>query len=199
MDNKPKQKGFAPIIILIVILAALVGFAFYLTKTGAIKKVENLISSPTSSSISTANWKTYTNKVFGVEIKYPIDAKVIERSTTEIQIDNFQPGKEVHGFPIGWMIIIAKPEPLGSLSLIQWAKKNASLSDLLINQKNQTSPTNTTLAGQPAIYWRSTGGDLDALYYLVQNKNNVTLITVNPATGFESTTNQILSTFKFTQ
>lgn len=64
-----RQKGSAPIIIFILIVLAVVGYSSYKSY------LPNLLVKPTPAPTSnpTANWKTYTDKVFGYSIKYPED------------------------------------------------------------------------------------------------------------------------------
>ena len=77
-----KQKGFAPIII--IVLVAIVASGVYFLGTKNILKLPTSFSlptispSPTPTPDPTANWKTYTNYEYGYSVKYPSDWKVIE-------------------------------------------------------------------------------------------------------------------------
>jgi hypothetical protein len=76
-----RQKGFAPIIILLVIVAlGLFGyFAFakgYLSVNlpkPLASVIPSAIPSPSITPDPTANWKTYNNSSLGFEVKYPAD------------------------------------------------------------------------------------------------------------------------------
>jgi len=71
-----KNKGFAPLVILLVLLiAALMGIAYLVGSKGILSNKIPLVSysspPPSSTSDPTANWKTYTNTTFGFQLKYP--------------------------------------------------------------------------------------------------------------------------------
>jgi Pacifastin inhibitor (LCMII) len=150
------------------------------------------------------DWKTYTNTKFGFKFQYPTEAKITTRDPDPfpvvVQVENVSPRNGDAGSTYwgGWFIFISEPQPIkNNESLVQWAKQKL-VSDLLIKQGSQTQPADTKIGNQEAIYWRSKGGGVDLLDYLIKTKNGVILITINPATGYETVINQILSTFKFT-
>lgn len=71
------QKGFAPILIVLLIALAIGG---YLTYQKQIKSTplpqpspSSITTSVASSSDETTNWKTYTNDMFNFSFKYPGD------------------------------------------------------------------------------------------------------------------------------
>lgn len=68
-----KQKGFAPIIILVLIALAVVGYFGY--KNYWPKSQTPVITSPlpTVTADPTVNWKAYTNNKYQFEFKYPSD------------------------------------------------------------------------------------------------------------------------------
>ncbi len=146
-----------------------------------------------------AGWKTYTNDKFGFSLRYPSEAKTTTRDPdpfpVAVQIDNLQPcvGKACGG----WLIIISETQPNpDNLTLKQWAKNKSLISDLLIQQGNQTLATETKIGEQPAIYWTTSGGDSQLAYYLIKRIQGVTLLIINPSSKNE-TIDQILSTFQF--
>ena len=87
------QKGFANIIVIIIAVVVLVGAAGYFTlvkKTPEVAQQTNTPpptqtgspNSPTPNpTTSTANWKTYKNTEYGLELKYPPTWKVQEKVT----------------------------------------------------------------------------------------------------------------------
>lgn len=77
-----KQKGFTPIlIVLLVAVLGIVGYFIYTNYSNSQSKTEpvvtqtNPIPTPAESTTSTemANWKTYTNTYLGYSLKYPPD------------------------------------------------------------------------------------------------------------------------------
>lgn len=76
-----KQKGFAPILILILIVGiGIVAASYFAGSKGIFSKLPAIsISSPTPSATPdvTANWKTYANSSYSYQIKYPSDWSVI--------------------------------------------------------------------------------------------------------------------------
>lgn len=67
------QKGFAGIFVLIVVVIAALGGAYYLgTQKASLPGIKQSTVSPSPSPFDeTANWKTYANEKFGYSIKYP--------------------------------------------------------------------------------------------------------------------------------
>jgi len=67
-----KQKGFAPIIILVLVVLAVIGYFGYKNWV-KLKTIATPTPSPAEASTQdgTVNWKTYTNTKYGFSIKYP--------------------------------------------------------------------------------------------------------------------------------
>lgn len=70
-----KQKGFAPIIIIVLITLGIAGYFGYRQFKPTINK---FLSSLSPTSDPTTNWKTYTNEELGFSIQYPDDLVVKE-------------------------------------------------------------------------------------------------------------------------
>ncbi|MDD2822705.1 MAG: hypothetical protein PHQ59_01355 [Candidatus Daviesbacteria bacterium] len=72
-----KEKGFAPIIIIlgIVLFLGIVGGVYYFSKNSSSAIKNNPVNTPTPTATlkvdETTNWKTYTNTEYGYSIKYP--------------------------------------------------------------------------------------------------------------------------------
>ncbi len=62
-----KQRGLAPILIILLIAAAIGGYLVYSGKINTSKK--QVVQTPKVD--DTANWKTYTNNIYGYTLKYP--------------------------------------------------------------------------------------------------------------------------------
>src|SRR3989344_4320216 len=77
------QKGFAHFfLILTLTLIAVVGIGYYAYKNGQIKLTPSKEQvSPTPTSESTANWKTYTNTKYAFSFKYPPNLYLRKDST----------------------------------------------------------------------------------------------------------------------
>ena len=67
--NSVKSKGFAPIIILVLIALAVVGYFGYKNYWPKLQSL--VIPTPTEIPDLTTNWKTYTNSKIGFSLKYP--------------------------------------------------------------------------------------------------------------------------------
>lgn len=86
-----KQKGLAPILIVLLIAAVIGGYLLYsgkinLNQTTQPSPTTNVSPAPTGDA-ETANWKTYTNTKYKYSFKYPshynfLDAELMSQSTT---------------------------------------------------------------------------------------------------------------------
>lgn len=99
-----KNKGFIGIGLIIAIvlgIAVVGGGAYYLGKNKGENNIikENPIDNLSPKDVSIANWKTYTNKEYGFELKYPNDWKF---STSFSNADGFffTENKSQNGFTL---------------------------------------------------------------------------------------------------
>jgi hypothetical protein len=201
-----KQKGFAPIIILILLV--LVGGAYYfgITKN---KTVPSLVvpvqpsSSPVAQPIAdpTANWKTYTNKEYGFTVKYPSDAKLRisqSESSDRMLVVAFDSPNAIfdHLFKSGGY----------SFEISMQTQKNFNTLDEYLSFQKEHSMYENIL---PKTYNNVIGylfkndkgySGLNFIYQGFVAKNNDLFYTINYFTDEDlDMFNQILSTFKFTQ
>ncbi|MDP3974264.1 MAG: hypothetical protein Q8P92_05535 [Candidatus Daviesbacteria bacterium] len=86
-----KQKGLAPILIVLLIAAAIGGYLIYAGKINLNKPTPQQTIQPSTTSdaspaptgaVETANWKTYTNKEYRIQFKYPADLSFEELPIT---------------------------------------------------------------------------------------------------------------------
>lgn len=78
LDLVDKQKGLAPVLIIILVSLVVGGYLLYQKQTKPVvsQLVAQFSPSPVTSSVAassskTAGWKTYTNKIDGYSLKYP--------------------------------------------------------------------------------------------------------------------------------
>lgn len=163
------------------------------------------VRKPTPTAVDTSNWKTFTDTKEGFSLQYPPNA--VEGTK---ESNTFPVAKEFHfseprkgggggPFETGWSIFISKTQANPrNLTLREWGKEK----EIIYGKDNAIDPKyinikDTFLGRLPAISWEINGGDLSATEYLVKRANGVTFITVS-GYMYEKITNQILSTFKFT-
>ncbi len=73
-ENKPKNKaifGWAFLLILLVLSFSLAVFSWYKAKNASKPTPVNQNNQQKNSVNETANWKTYRNEEYGLEVKYP--------------------------------------------------------------------------------------------------------------------------------
>ncbi len=201
------QKGFAPILIILLIALAVGGYSIYSnylnnqTKPTPQPTTHSTPQPSPSPADEIANWKTYTNTKYGFSLKYP---------PTYILLDS----------GVGTPCIVSSQDKLNN-SLSQGICINVSLADIYTNyeqasmlliqnyEKDNTGkipqhkieePDKITIIKGPysfpeaklenvyerTTYWKYKGGAVTAGYHNV-NKNEADIY------------DQILSTFKFTQ
>lgn len=148
------------------------------------------------SSLDISNWKTYRNKEYGFEFKYPLDWTLelgIAPNVSGSIMYEFSPISTITNGPV---FIISQNE-------------YSSLTDLQIayhaNQSGETSPYQKSYKEKQVLigdnlWWkidrviRSLQGDTNSTFYWVSHGNN-TFFTMDS----DSATIKILSTFEFTK
>lgn len=196
---KKNQKGFVPIIIIIVVLIGFVG-VYYLGRLNPKKEVSNPspssvatvidTSKPTIPTIKpttdpTANWKTYTNTKYGYSIGY----------LSTYVISNNVDGSD------GTI-----PANADNISLSE--SKNTKYEDRLIDISyqgylidispfDQWQKTSVTIAGIKAFKYTKMDGSVNFDYYHIPSKGTEG-IEIMANNKQKAKVDQILSTFKFT-
>lgn len=202
------QKGFIPILILIlIIVAALGGYLVYQNQSSAKPfrplptAAPDIKSSPTPD--ETANWKTYTNQKFLFSLSYPENIfKFFER-----QIEN-----ETDLF---LRLSNLNDERESEIRMyVQVSQNNNTMEDYLNKELNKSSDKQAfTINGISGFsYYHNPVGSsglpevptVFSYNFFIKNKNNLYQISLTTEKGEEylkekkALFNQILSTFKFT-
>lgn len=196
------QKGLAPILIVLILAATLVG-GYFIYQRQAVPKpyhpaptaAPEIKPSPTSD--ETVNWKTYTNSMYGFAFQYPPNLMPNEdRSMSKDKplVDFYdESGSAPH---LEWNLYVDKK----AIDII--------LSDILKKQ-NSNDPTQYKyqVIGQESFviddqhrgYAIKTKGQGKENYIIIIPINSSATV-IFQSLGFDASTfSQILSTFKFTQ
>jgi hypothetical protein len=210
-----RQKGFTPILIILLVLIAIGGAYYFGTKKGSIIPIPTQITTPTATSTNiqttatikpttdlTANWniKTYSTYI----IKYPSSLTVNEREGSIFTLSKWGPtqmeGTELYdGFSISF-----QPRELPNVTPIDFANSHikesvdTGISELI------AGPTPVTVNGYKGVTYTIQGLGRYKDIVLASNDNimlmHVSMLVNDPGNiGFQKTVDQILSTFKFTQ
>jgi len=196
------QKGFIPVIIILVVLIGFVG-VYYL---GTLKSNKNVEVNPTSvvsslpSSIATSksaspnpttNWKDYNFSPLKLSLKVPQEFTVDMNEpnvgkdfTARIQNKTFNSGvlKDSYQLYVQWQ----------DMPITEAELKNLKL-DL-----DQSSVSESTIDGYKTINGQIKGDRNRFVTYIVWNGTKISLYTAEATQINKEITNQILSTFKFT-
>lgn len=189
-----RQKGFAPIIILLILVfVALVGVAYLAGSKGLLTSKPTFVSyispTPSPNSSPTADWKTYTNEKLAFSFKYPNGVY------------------KVYEYPL---IVSIGVEGTGGLNFEVEKRPNTTILTAFTQDKSRYKeyldlklPTPVLKSGvingyveQETIFPAAAyGTDMRILYF--QRGSDVYLITLQPNVT-ETVFDQILTTFKFT-
>lgn len=204
-----KQKGFAPIIILVLIALAVVGYFGYKNYW---PKLQTLVVSPTPTATDdpTANWKTYTNTAYGFSFKYPSDLKVEQMGTSPYEQYKLvymgkkqgDSGRTQTSLFDGYVFYVSS-RGTDSVDKVAQDTFNGSKENCY-EQTKWSNITTSTLGGRASKTYSVTNCLGDYTENFVSNGKNTFEITQIYIGGspeysqYKSITNQILSTFKFT-
>jgi len=114
-----KQKGFAPIIILVLITLAVTGYFGYKNywpKPQTLTTPTPIADQAPNGNL--ANWKTYTNQEFGFSIKYPSDYSLHDDGPNEVEQQK-EKGQQISG---------TQPAILDTITFSNLAKNQFSIS-----------------------------------------------------------------------
>lgn len=181
------QRGFAPVIIGIVVLVAIVvgGIIYQAVQKPATVPATNPITAATTfeqqtlSATSTipADWKTYRNDKYGFELKYPLELQI----ATGWRWGNF----DVHFVNIN---------NLGIHITLESASGTSECHNFLCNEPTKPSPikTNWDYLGRP--HFLGQRSPTREAYRIIHNNYRY---YAEFDLGYQTYVGQILSTFKF--
>lgn len=198
----PVKPSFAkPILLMSVLIVLLLGTSafLYYQNTNLQKQINALQVSPLASSTPnpTTNWKTYTNSKAGYEIKYPAGWFITNDAISNVQSPLPEKGTVV----INFYSVDGSTTNLDKLldSILKDFKSMGG--DPAFT--SYESKTSTTVAEYPALKVSGKGYGGNYLSYLIANSNTKTNAHISitfqegDLENFQSTIDQILSTFKF--
>lgn len=189
--NLMNQKGLAPI--LIVFLIAILGIGGYLiyTKTYSTPQPSSNLAPATpapTTTDETANWKTYTNTEYALQINYPPD--------WEVRIDN-----NTNAFLLLSLRISDRDNSIDirvlNQSLEAWKREYIfdSLEETEFNSLPAFLGTINSIGDREAKQYAFTSPKNKSEIVVIDYKTAIS----DPEKSGNKTVNQILSTFKFTQ
>lgn len=226
--GRAKQKGLAPIIIIVLIALTAIGVYFLGTKNilelPTFPLSPTLSPSPTSTPDPTANWKIYTSSEFGFTFKYPQDWDV-KKETPEIVkyrefgSPDFESGKMFGGCDL-YIQNTRQPSTVIALDIIEpevdgvfcWSAGHFyDYSKRTISTLEKPATIGVMKWKVVDKYAKTPGGQLvtpewkgdmfQIFSEFAKNRHDFTLALVyntKQDTQAEKTFDQILSTFKFT-
>jgi hypothetical protein len=161
--------------------------------------------SPTSISTyqieSKTEWKTYVNKKFGIQIRYPKEIKLIEDPDGSFGFSLWGPsqteGVELYdGIAVGFTA-----QELGDMTLQEYAK--SQVRQMKANNLNILLPLKETRIGDQDCFMVRVRGLGEFRYIYLVNKQSNTVIQIEDGTrdptnkGFQEIVDTILSTLAF--
>lgn len=186
------QKGLAPIIIVILIVAAIGGYLVYSGKINIPQKQTEI-----SNVDETANWKIYTNDKHRFVIKHPNEIRIIPiKSDYAVNFELWgSTQKENTEFDDG-VSLTFRSDSLAGKTLKEFVDMKAGLGEIII----PVSPV--TLAGLEGYTYRErTLGEHTYIYLSPKSGTYFEIVnsTNDPTSkGFQKIVEQMLSTLNFT-
>lgn len=209
------QKGFSPII-LILIIVIVAGGAFLIGQSSVnkSKNLENItVTSPDPD--QTANWSTYSNEKYGFSFKYP----KLDDSCCNISGPSSESAEEIIVLADKSTTMEGTDKPFNGLAMyVDPNPTNMSFSDYVKNEKNilikhkeaftgdtdmsEGTESNITVAGQEGIMLDGYSWDsIKRIYVPMPDSQNILVISkMDESKGsFNAVFSQILNTFKFSK
>ena len=200
-----RQKGFSPLIIILVIaILGVVGyFAYknYISPKGTILGPYSPSPIDTATPNLTANWKTYTNDTYGFSFEYPGDYSYSEspQKDSAYFAPNQYKTSDITALPVITFAMLQFPDSVNNLQ--------DELNQIKISDPNEIQNVkNIVVNGSQAIQFNELRGNELDTQILLKTKINGNSIFLIKLTDYDKADNnmlrvysQILSTFKFTQ
>lgn len=214
-----KQKGFAPIILIIVGVLIIVGGLFMAGKTGFLNKYFSVPVATTPTPVSTPNvlsspgpstdWKTYTNSKHGFSFKYPAEAKFSDANADTFQVSFMGPKQTASGrtqteLADGYAFAVVVIDGT-KISLDEYLQKSLKDLENVCEPGNIGKTIKTKVGGKDAYTYTSNClGTFTT--YLTKNGNQIYRIselyegfTDEDKAGYKVIADKILSTFSFSK
>jgi hypothetical protein len=191
MEANQKQVGFAPIVIVLAIIAVLAAGGagvWYFTQTApkpAAAQNETVVQSVThaqaqTAASDTANWQTYRNEELGIEIKYPSGWNI--------------KGNEIHSSGSAAYLAISRLENPKNLSFDDWWKENTIISG---RPTVLAGSEDITINGIKAKIAYAPEGKSGWLIDIADSQNRIFSLAAEGLTVDKQIFDQMLSTFRF--
>jgi len=211
-----KQKGFALIMIIVLIALFAVAGVCFAEKKGFFNKLPRILTSlpsptPIATPDPTIDWKTYTNKELGFSFKHPL----VQINTDKLQAPNTPTAKLIQTFAEPDMKYEGSENIFNGFSIYQIPNISinkfedfveSDIEAIMSKKSSEYPPTKeiVQIDNTQAICIDLYGvGILHMYYFLVPNTSNLIVISEGAETystnQFKNIFPQILSTFKFNQ
>ncbi len=191
-----KQRGFIPILILVIVVLVAASAYFLGTKKGS---VNSIVGVPTAVLTESPNknegWKDYKFDEIGLSFSAPNDLQVTSDPQRSAETNNlysylFYIQKGMAG----------KSDYYQLYGIYQFGSQyEKSTTNDFKEDLNPTSIEETTVGGFPALKGQIKGQRNRFVTYIITNKGLLALFTAEPTQVNKELTDQILLTFKFTK
>ena len=193
------QKGFTPILILlvVVIMVGLSGGLYYFSKTNSPKPNATQVLAPSSSPTDeTANWKTYTSKENGYSFKYPSAWRIAEPINSPVEIYSWPSNKHYDLVPDSEISIhIQFQDNPSKLTIEAWFQQDWG------NERNKNNEQSILVNGIQAIRYTNKNLVRPLQYTSVSFVHGDKVYNISakpPDSKYLQVFDTIISTFKFT-
>ena len=199
-----RQKGFAPIIIVIFIV--LVGILGYVAYNNYVSPKGTILGPYLPSPIATvtpdltANWKTYKSSKYGFELKYASDLKLDD--TSSISVILLDPNNSDNYFSVTPSNVLSVTFPIENWVKIQQEKWKNCVGKGCVAVGRPEYLGKTIVNGLTLYEVSKDASMYDVNYYLLSKDGKYFTLTTSileDGSAIGKEIGQILSTFKFTQ